>query len=180
MSEVRSKPPQLEVRAGVTPPGRRSPLPEPRAAAPPPGRRRLAVALVALALAAGCSKGPQSPSPPPERRAPPAALLLALEGRRVAHESLDAMRTAQRALTKVLAIALRASAAVWLVSHENCPSADDLITSAHPTATHASPTDAWEVPFRITCRDGDAEVRSAGPDGVFSTDDDVVASDRAE
>lgn len=138
----------------------------------------LAAALVALALASGCAKGARPAAPPPERHAPPAALLLAIEGRRVAHESLDAMRTAQRGLTKVLAVALRTSAAVWLVSHESCPSAEELIFAAHPTAAHASATDAWEAPFRITCRDGDAEVRSAGPDGVFSTDDDVVASDR--
>ncbi|HEU4405246.1 MAG TPA: hypothetical protein VFS43_08145 [Polyangiaceae bacterium] len=151
---------------------------EARAGGPMKHRAPLAAALVALALAAGCAKSPRPAAPPPQRHAPPAALLLAIEGRRVAHESLDAVRTAQRGLTKVLAVALRASAAVWLVSHDTCPSADELLASAHPTAAHASPTDAWEAPFRITCRDGDAEVRSAGPDGVFSTDDDVVASDR--
>jgi hypothetical protein len=112
----------------------------------------------------------------PSRRSP-AALALAVEGRRVAHESLEALQGAQRQLTKVLAVALRASAAVWLASHEGCPEADDLVGAGHPTASLASPTDAWETPFLITCRGDEPEVRSAGPDGVFSTRDDVVATD---
>jgi hypothetical protein len=146
--------------------------------------RPLAAPLVALflvalvAFAAGCARSSAPAEPPPARRPPPAALLLAVESRRVAHESLEAVRAAQRQLTKVLAVALRASAAVWLASHDGCPSADDLVGSSHPVAAHASPADAWETPFRIACRGDDAEVRSAGPDGIFFTDDDVVASDR--
>ncbi|HEU4535482.1 MAG TPA: hypothetical protein VFS00_15240 [Polyangiaceae bacterium] len=151
--------------------------PAPGAAAPSPRRRPRAAALLALALAAGCGRAKEPPPPPPP---PPSAspLLLAVEGRRVARESLEALAAAQRGMTKVVAVALRASAAVWQASHASCPSADDLVASGHPTAEHASPSDAWERPFRITCQGDDTEVRSAGPDGVFSTDDDVVASDR--
>jgi hypothetical protein len=135
---------------------------------------RFAAALLALALASGCGAKKEPPPPPP----PPSPLLLAVEGRRVARESLEALVGAQRGMTKVLAVAMRASAAVWLASHTSCPSADDLVAAGHPTAAHASPTDAWDNPFQITCAGGDTEVRSAGPDGVFSTDDDVVAAER--
>ncbi len=150
----------------------------PSAAPAPTAARPLALALVALALVGGCGGKPKPAEPPPPRQAQASSLLLAVEGRRVAHESLEAVQNAQRQLTLVLAVALRASAAVWLASHQGCPEADDLVGSSHPVAAHASPTDAWEAPFRITCRGDDAEVRSAGPDGVFSTHDDVVASDR--
>jgi hypothetical protein len=155
------------------------PAAPPRRPRPPGagGAHPLAAAFVALALAlaTGCAGG-RTPARPPPRRAP-SSLALAVEGRRVARESLAAVLAAQRQLTKVLAVALRASAAVWLASHEGCPEPDDLLGSGHPTAARASPTDAWETPFRITCRGDEPEVRSAGPDGVFSTDDDVVASD---
>ncbi len=36
------------------------------------------------------------------------------------------------------------------------------------------PDDAWGRPFRYTVSEGRARVRSAGPDGQFETDDDIV------
>jgi len=46
---------------------------------------------------------------------------------------------------------------------------------------HAEPLDPWGRPFRLrpvteTDTETDFEVRSAGPDGTFDTDDDVIAA----
>jgi hypothetical protein len=55
-----------------------------------------------------------------------------------------------------------------------CPSVKDLVRE-HVLHSSAPLFDPWNEPYRIECfGEADAEVRSAGPDRVFATSDDVT------
>src|SRR5262245_41197663 len=80
---------------------------------------------------------------------------------------------AQIRITTVLAQALRVGAAIWLTSHDDCPT-PEAIVAAHLLSESLRTTDGWDRPYKITCDAKGAVVRSAGPDGVFGNEDDIV------
>ncbi len=92
-------------------------------------------------------------------------------------DALASLETTQVNVAHLVALALHISATVWLVSHDACPTVGELLVGYHVVSPNDD-RDAWDTPFMITCSDGGAEVRSAGPDGHFGTSDDVVAAGR--
>jgi hypothetical protein len=66
----------------------------------------------------------------------------------------------------------------WLASEGSCPSLTQLQEAATSGADLAS-EDPWGGRFRVSCRDGALSVRSAGPDGETSSDDDITWSSSA-
>ncbi|MEM9068196.1 MAG: prepilin-type N-terminal cleavage/methylation domain-containing protein [Myxococcota bacterium] len=69
------------------------------------------------------------------------------------------------------AAAVRHAATVYAVEYGGCPTLDDLVGDyLDPHTRHEDP---WGNPYAIVCEDGDYLGLSAGPDGVFDTDDDI-------
>ncbi|HEU4532461.1 MAG TPA: hypothetical protein VFS00_00040, partial [Polyangiaceae bacterium] len=58
-----------------------------------------------------------------------------------------------------------------------CPDLEQLF--ADKQVDHATFADAWDNAFELSCVGDDVFVRSAGPDRVGGTDDDVVAPKHA-
>ncbi|MCU0682349.1 MAG: hypothetical protein MUF34_08860 [Polyangiaceae bacterium] len=72
------------------------------------------------------------------------------------------------------------SAALRLLEHRAesaCPSLEQLF--ADRQVDHATFADAWNNTFELSCAGDDVFVRSAGPDRLIGTDDDVVAPKQA-
>lgn len=53
-----------------------------------------------------------------------------------------------------------------------CPEVRELTGQGYLDSTRRT-ADAWDQPFAIVCEGGDVRVSSAGPDGVFGTEDDI-------
>ena len=140
-----------------------------------------AVGLVAAALlAAGCaSAGAASRPPAPPRDSlynPSDAALLMVA--REARETLNSLAIAQVRISTVIAHAIRMGATLWVETHGECPTADEIL-EAHLVSESLRAEDAWDNPYVITCSDARAPVVSAaGPDGKFGTADDIVADER--
>lgn len=66
------------------------------------------------------------------------------------------------------------SAAVMYVSENaaQCPLVEDLSEGGYLDRSRRT-TDAWDHPYVILCGCDDVVVRSAGPDGVMGTEDDI-------
>jgi general secretion pathway protein G len=62
--------------------------------------------------------------------------------------------------------------AYQLAGLDGCPTVDQL-RAERMLDRQASATDSWNHAFAIECAEGDVVVRSAGPDGVLGTDDDI-------
>jgi hypothetical protein len=61
-----------------------------------------------------------------------------------------------------------------------CPTIKDLVREDILSRSSRPPLrDPWDEPYRIECfGEADVEVRSAGPDGLFATSDDITAASR--
>ena len=100
-------------------------------------------------------------------------------------DTLANLEDAQIRISAVIAQALCIGAALWVESHDSCPTPDDIVAQ-HMIDTSVHAQDAWDHPYRITCGgddpDADAQpvVTSAGPDGVFGTPDDIVAGQKPQ
>ena len=81
------------------------------------------------------------------------------------HAANEVARTACRQL--------RSAASDWQESHARvCPTPARLRDDG-AIDRNAKLTDPWGNPFRMTCTGDAIVVRSAGPDGVFGTKDDI-------
>jgi hypothetical protein len=142
------------------------------------------LAMVALGAALATPIAACAPARPPA--APPAEHLslyneavladFAIQSQQ-AERSLAMLSGARVQVSTVIAHAIRVGAALWVETHPTCPTASEVLGS-NAISGHLSADDAWEHPFNISCPSGRApEVRSAGPDGLLGTDDDIVAGD---
>lgn len=83
-------------------------------------------------------------------------------------------KEAQVKTTKTSAMELRRATEMWRGLHasDQCPTLEQLRTDkALDTASKL--TDAWDVPFKITCEDDETIVQSNGPDKKEGTADDI-------
>jgi prepilin-type N-terminal cleavage/methylation domain-containing protein len=102
--------------------------------------------------------------------------IIALLATGVSLAAFHAWIGAQKKTTGTDASKIRQAVKTWWLSHEPsfCPSFGQLVADRE-IDREARSGDAWGTPWRITCADEDAEVRSAGPDKHFDTDDDIRA-----
>jgi len=86
---------------------------------------------------------------------------------------------AQKKSTHTNAIAIYTAAESWRAAHPTeCPTAERLKAEGVVSPT-SKITDAWDMPYKITC-DGDSfTVTSFGPDKRESTPDDIKIPDTA-
>lgn len=135
-------------------------------------------ALPALTLLAGCEKKPAETAPPPPAGSTsmyndPAAK----GGGSQAERAADVEQKADEAnakLAKVIAIAIRVGAAIWMANDERCPTTEDLIKIKFVNEK-VQTNDPWGQPYKIVCTEKEPVVTSAGPDGKLGTADDIVA-----
>jgi hypothetical protein len=68
---------------------------------------------------------------------------------------------------------LRASVVMYQIEHHGCPTRDDLLTGNYLRS--GTLVDPWGTSVTFHCLpEGDAIVRSAGPDRLFNTADDIT------
>jgi hypothetical protein len=90
----------------------------------------------------------------------------------------DSAGSSQRAAAIVDAERLLSAATEWKKQHEStrgCPSYTQLRQDDTVPAS-ASADDPWGGRYRIACGKSEVQVRSAGGDGRFKTDDDIAVS----
>ena len=83
-------------------------------------------------------------------------------------------KEAQIKVTKTSAMELRRATEMWRGTHasDQCPTVEQLrADKAFDSASKL--TDAWDVPFKITCEDDETIVLSNGPDKKEGTADDI-------
>ncbi|MEM9068197.1 MAG: hypothetical protein AAGE52_06805 [Myxococcota bacterium] len=96
-----------------------------------------------------------------------AAAGLVLHLRRASCRRNNAIRTTQGELRAVTSAAM-----LYAVEHDGCPSLADL-RGAY-LDVHARVEDPWGRPYRVACHGERPVGASAGPDGVFGTEDDLT------
>lgn len=83
----------------------------------------------------------------------------------------SSVRETQQAVVQV-----QAAAIAWQIDHgdQQCPNMKQIIGGKYlPSQTRMA--DAWGQALRITCHQLTIGVKSAGPDGIWGTADDVIA-----
>ncbi len=97
------------------------------------------------------------------------------EQRERVERAVETVAETQIRITTMVGLALRVMTAVWLVSNERCPTAEELVRTADANPNLRA-TDTWDNAYEISCGPKGPVVRSAGPDGVMGTKDDIVLS----
>ena len=84
------------------------------------------------------------------------------------------LKQAQIDTTRTSARTMRQAAEMWRGGHssDQCPTAQMLLQEK-AIDQGAKITDAWDVPFKITCDDEETIVTSSGPDKKDGTADDI-------
>jgi hypothetical protein len=59
------------------------------------------------------------------------------------------------------------------IDNNRCPTGNGELLASH-YVTSQSLVDPWGTPLAFSCSDEDVDARSAGPDHIFETDDDVT------
>lgn len=135
-------------------------------------------ALPVLTLVTGCEKKPAETAPPPPAGSTSLYNDSASKGSgSQAERAADVDKKAEEAnakLAKVVAIAIRVGAAIWMANDERCPTTDDLIKIKFVNEK-VQTNDPWGQPYKIVCNEKEPVVSSAGPDGKHGTADDIVA-----
>jgi general secretion pathway protein G len=91
----------------------------------------------------------------------------------VAVALLPRLEEARVKSTKADAQALRSAVMLYIADNpRGCPTVEDLVTERYLDGSKRT-ADAWDVPFQVSCEDGDIAVVSAGADGEFGTEDDI-------
>ncbi len=91
----------------------------------------------------------------------------------VAVALLPRLEEARIKSTKADAQSLRSAVMLYVADNpRGCPTVEDLVNDRYLDGSRRT-TDAWDTEFQISCEDGDIAVVSAGPDGEFSTEDDI-------
>lgn len=91
----------------------------------------------------------------------------------VAVALLPRLEEARIKSTKADAQSLRSAVMLYVADNpRGCPTVEDLVNDRYLDGSRRT-TDAWDMEFQISCEDGDIAVVSAGPDGEFSTEDDI-------
>lgn len=139
---------------------------------------RLRVLVLAASLAAaGCGGNQQEPKHAESEPGANAGLYneggATKDQKERVDQAVETVKETQIRITTAIGLALRVMAAVWMVARDGCPTADELVKASGANAT-VKATDAWENPYKITCDAKGPIVRSAGPDGVMGTPDDIV------
>lgn len=101
-------------------------------------------------------------------------VILGLISGGVAIAVLPRMKEASIKTTKTSATTLRQAAERWRTDHasDQCPTAQMLLQEkAIDSASKI--TDAWDMPFKITCDEDETIVSSGGPDKKEGTADDI-------
>lgn len=101
-------------------------------------------------------------------------VILGLIASGVAVAVFPKFKEAQKNTTRTSAMELRRATEMWRGTHggDTCPTVETLkADKAIDTATKA--TDAWDVPFKITCEDDETIISSSGPDKKDGTQDDI-------
>jgi hypothetical protein len=84
-------------------------------------------------------------------------------------------RTTAIYATRQRAVLLRSAVRQWRKDHAGCPALDAAVAGQVGLLT----TDAWGRPYVLQCADREVIVRSAGPDAVEGTSDDIVLPEPA-
>lgn len=124
-----------------------------------------------LGLAACSSSAP----PPAQHPVPSTAAPPTEEPSEETQEAKAAQieRASRIKITTSLAHGLRMAATLVLQTNPSrCPTADEVVATKL-VSPHLSVADAWDRRFEIICNDELVIVRSAGPDGVLGTADDI-------
>ncbi len=136
------------------------------------------LALPALLTGAGCSPKPADTAPAPPAGSTSLYNEPAPKGSgSQAERAADVDKKAEEAnikLAKVVGIAIRVGAAIWMGHDERCPTVDDLIKIKFVNEK-VQTTDPWGSAYVISCKEKEPIVTSAGPDGKLNTPDDIVA-----
>ena len=137
-----------------------------------------ALALPALLVGAGCTPKAAENAPPPPAGSTsiyndPAPRGSGSQAERTADVDKKA-EEANTKLAKVVAIAIRVGAAIWLANDDRCPTTDDLIKIKFVNEK-VQTSDPWGGAYSIACNGKDPVVTSPGPDGKLNTADDIVA-----
>ena len=101
-------------------------------------------------------------------------VILGLIAGGVAIAVLPRMKEAQIKTTRTSATTLRQAAERWRTDHasDQCPTAQ-MLMQEKAIDTASKITDAWDVPFKITCEEDETIVSSPGPDKREGTADDI-------
>ena len=99
--------------------------------------------------------------------------IMALVAGAVGASVFGALRDAKAKQARTDASSLSAAALRFRLDHARCPTSTDELVEAGYLQRHGRSTDPWDGDFVYECEADDVIAVSAGPDGVFSSEDDV-------
>jgi general secretion pathway protein G len=102
-------------------------------------------------------------------------MIIAMVASAVGVNVLGASDDARKQQATAETATLTQTAEAYLASHPNepCPSVRDLM-QANMLSNRSDDRDPWENPYAIDCDPGIVQARSAGPDGIFDNEDDIL------
>ncbi|MCU0673864.1 MAG: type II secretion system protein GspG [Myxococcota bacterium] len=99
--------------------------------------------------------------------------IMALVAGAVGASVFGALRDAKAKRARTDASSLSAAALRFRLDHARCPTSTDELVEAGYLQRHGRSADPWDGDFVHECEADDVIAVSAGPDGVFGTEDDV-------